>query len=120
MVEFTGFANRYGKCGGFPTGSDGKESDCNEGDLGSIPEVGKIPWRREWQPTPAFLPGEFHGHRACRVTVHGVTKTQKNYWKNNCGTILKFMFLISTLTVLKWTRPRSLHLTYATRVILLF
>ena len=23
--------------------------------------VGKISWRRKWQPTPAFLPGEFHG-----------------------------------------------------------
>ena len=23
--------------------------------------IGKIPWRREWQPTPVFLPGEFHG-----------------------------------------------------------
>ena len=22
--------------------------------------IGKIPWRREWQPTPVFLPGEFH------------------------------------------------------------
>ena len=22
--------------------------------------VGKIPWRREGQPTPIFLPGEFH------------------------------------------------------------
>ena len=22
---------------------------------------GKIPWGREWQPTPVFLPGEFHG-----------------------------------------------------------
>ena len=21
----------------------------------------KIPWRRSWQPTPVFLPGEFHG-----------------------------------------------------------
>ena len=25
--------------------------------------VGKIPWRRKWQLTPVFLPGEFHGHR---------------------------------------------------------
>ena len=25
--------------------------------------IGKIPWRREWQPTPAFLPGELHGQR---------------------------------------------------------
>ena len=27
------------------------------------PWIGKIPWRREWQPTPVFLPGEFHGKR---------------------------------------------------------
>ena len=27
------------------------------GDLGLIP-IGKIPWRRAWQPTPVFLPGE--------------------------------------------------------------
>ena len=40
---------------GFPGGSDGKESAYNEGDLGLI---GKIPWRRAWQPTPVFLPGE--------------------------------------------------------------
>ena len=25
--------------------------------------VGKIPWRREWLPTPVFLPGESHGQR---------------------------------------------------------
>ena len=25
--------------------------------------VGKISWRRKWQPTSVFLPGEFHGHR---------------------------------------------------------
>ena len=28
---------------------------------GFDPWVGKIPWRREWQPIPVFLPGEFHG-----------------------------------------------------------
>ena len=27
------------------------------------PWVGKIPWRREWQPNPGFLLGEFHGQR---------------------------------------------------------
>ena len=26
--------------------------------------VGKIPWRRKWQPIPVFLPGEFHGQRS--------------------------------------------------------
>ena len=28
------------------------------------PWVSKIPWRREWQLTPVFLPGEFHGQRS--------------------------------------------------------
>ena len=27
------------------------------------PRVGKIPWRRKWQPTPVFLPGESRGQR---------------------------------------------------------
>ena len=27
------------------------------------PKVRKIPWRRAWQPTPVFLPGESHGQR---------------------------------------------------------
>ena len=38
---------------GSPGGSDGKESACNES-----------AWRREWQPTPVFLPGELHGQRS--------------------------------------------------------
>ena len=41
----------------------GKESTCNAGD-GFDPWVGKIPWRREWQPTSVYLPGEFHGQRS--------------------------------------------------------
>ena len=28
------------------------------------PWVGKIPWRRKWQPTPVVLPGESHGQRS--------------------------------------------------------
>ena len=31
---------------------------------GSDPWVGKMPWRRAWQPTPVFLPGESHGQRS--------------------------------------------------------
>ena len=44
--------------GVFPGGSDGKESALNAGDLGSIPWLGRFPWRRAWQPTPVFFPGE--------------------------------------------------------------
>ena len=26
--------------------------------------VGKIPWKRAWEPTPVFFPGDFHGQRS--------------------------------------------------------
>ena len=29
--------------------------------LGSVLGLGRFPWRREWQSTPLFLPGESHG-----------------------------------------------------------
>ena len=31
---------------------------------GFDPWIGKVPWRRKWQPTPVFFPGEFHGQRS--------------------------------------------------------
>ena len=43
---------------GFPGGSVVKNLPANAGDAHSIPALGKIPWRRKWQPTPVFLPGE--------------------------------------------------------------
>ena len=41
---------------------------------GFDPWVGKIPWRRAWQPTPVFLPGESLGQRS--LVVHRVAKSQ--------------------------------------------
>ena len=29
-----------------------------------VRDAGFTPWRREWVPTPVFLPGEFHGQRS--------------------------------------------------------
>ena len=42
-----------------------KNMTANSGDMRCrlIPQVGKIPWRRKWQPTPVFMPGEYHGQR---------------------------------------------------------
>ena len=40
-----------------------KESAC-QSRRGFDPLVGKIPWRRKWQPTPVFLPGKSHGQRS--------------------------------------------------------
>ena len=69
--------------GGFPDGSNGKECACNVGDPGFDPWFGKIPWKRPQQPTPVFLPGEFHGQRSlvgynpwgCRVRHDWATNT---------------------------------------------
>ena len=41
-----------------------KESTCNARDTGSDPRVRKIPWKKEWQPTPVSLPGGSHGQRS--------------------------------------------------------
>ena len=49
-------------------------SACNAGRSGFEPWIGKIPWRRAWQPTPVFLPGKFPGHRR-QATVHGVKES---------------------------------------------
>ena len=78
------FAGGWEYCRGFLGNSVGKASACSVGDLGSIPGsvssrqsiclqsgrpgcnswVGKFPWRRKWQPTPVFLPGEAYGQRS--------------------------------------------------------
>ena len=44
----------------FASGSVVKNPPAVQGQ-GFHPWVGKIPWRRKWQPTPVFLPGESHG-----------------------------------------------------------
>ena len=33
-----------------------------------------ILWRRQWQPTPVLLPGDFHGQRSLAGTVHGALR----------------------------------------------
>ena len=51
---------------GFPGGTSGKKKNLPASigdvrDVGFHPWVGKISWRRAWQPTPVFLSGESHG-----------------------------------------------------------
>ena len=51
---------------GSPDGTSGKEPSCQRRRhkrLRFHPCVGKIPWRRAWQPTPVLLPGKSHGQR---------------------------------------------------------
>ena len=60
---------------GFPGGS---RLQCRRPGFSSW--IGKIPWKRAWQPTPVFLPGEFHGERNLAGYnpwgIHGVAKSR--------------------------------------------
>ena len=50
-------------------------SQC--GRPGFDPWVGKIPWRRKWQPTLVLLPRKSYGWRSLvQATVHGVPKSR--------------------------------------------
>ena len=47
-----------------PGGTSGKEPACQGKRLQFDPWVRKILWRRAWQPTLVFLPGESHGQKS--------------------------------------------------------
>ena len=71
---FLPFSNGLGQWGhkgllllppaGLPRWLSDKESACQGRKRGFDPWVGKIPWRRAWQPTPVFLPGKSHRQRS--------------------------------------------------------
>ena len=48
----------------FPGGSVVKKSACQCRRCGFNPSIRKILWKREWQPTPVFLPGRSHEQRS--------------------------------------------------------
>ena len=64
-----------------PAGASGKEPNCpcrRRKRHGFGPWVGKIPWRRAWQPTPVFFPGVFcpMDRGDWQATVHRVAQNQ--------------------------------------------
>ena len=64
---------------GFPGGASGKEPACQCRRLkthGFDPWVGKIPWRRKWQPTAVFLLENPMDRGAWQPTVHRIAKSR--------------------------------------------
>ena len=52
----------------------------------------KIPWRRAWQPTPAFLPGESHGQRSLAdYSPWGRKEVDTTEWLTHTHTLLSFV-----------------------------
>ena len=71
---------------------------------GFDPWVGKIPWRRKWQPTPVFWPGEFHGQKSLVDIVHGVTESDMTeHMHFNNSAYLKTSFTLTGLIVWRST-----------------
>ena len=58
----------------FPGGSDGKESACNAGNLGSVPGLGRSPGERNGNPLQDSCLENPMDRGAWWATVHGVTK----------------------------------------------
>ena len=89
-----------------------EESTCQCRRHGFDPWVGKIPWRRKWQPTPVFWSGGFH--RLCspwdckesdtteRLSLHYVHTNLHTHTHTHTHTAIFFLFthvLIATLSV---------------------
>ena len=78
---------------GFLGGTSGKEPSCRWRRHGFNPWVGKIPWRRAWQPTPAFLSGESHGQRSLVGYSPRVANSQTQLKKlstHTCKDLLRY------------------------------
>ena len=60
---------------GFPGGSDGKESACNAGDVGSVPGLGRSPGEGDGNPLQYSCLENSMDTGAWQATVHGVAKS---------------------------------------------
>ena len=85
---------------GFPCGSDGKESTCNAGDLGSIPGLGRSPGEGKGYPL------QYSGlENSMDCIVHGVTNSQESN-TTECPS-LSYMFIHTHIYI---TLSLSTHL----------
>ena len=109
---------------GFPGGTSSKESTrqcrrCNR--CGFDPWVGKIPWRREWQPTPVFFPGESHEQRSlanysalCRKESDTTEDLTHTTHKACITRVIVCVFFVTCFysTLCFWQSFRFIHFRY--------
>ena len=72
----------------------------------------KIPWRREWQPTPEFLPREFHGQRSLvDYSLRGLKESDTTQQiKNNIALSWSLDAALHTLShCLDWKQPQAIQ-----------
>ena len=57
-------------------------------------------WRRKWQPTPVFLPGESHGQRSlvgCSPWGHAESDTTEATWQQQLSMLLRLFMSIESV-----------------------
>ena len=71
----------------FLGGSDGKESSCNVGDVGSIPQSGRSPGEENGNPLQHSCLGNLMDRGDGQATVHGAAETWQNRVTNTLSSI---------------------------------
>ena len=102
---------------GLPGGPVVKNLPANAGDCkrrGFDPWFVKIPWRRKWQPTPVFFPGESHGHRSLAGCSAWVQERNMTACMHHLCLVLRlhtgFQLLFWELLIFKAARERRVRL----------
>ena len=103
-VSLSLILNKFNHLNGLPRWLSGKESACHCKRHRFNPWVGKIPWRRIWQPTPVSLPGKRRGQRSLvGYSLVGIRKswTLLSHWTTATVVWCLFVFWARFLWVSK-------------------
>ena len=73
--------------------------------------VGKIPWRRKWQPTPVLLPGKSHGQKSLiGYSPWGRKESDTTEWLHSLSGELEHPRCENTFYIIEHSdSPRSFH-----------
>ena len=102
-----------------------RETFSTAGDVRSVPGIGKIPWRKTWQPVLVFLPMKFHGQR--RLAGYGplcckeldISEVTEHQWmplqgyellQNKCHHLLWVIFTGTQLSACNIQGKRSIYM----------
>ena len=81
---------------------------------GCDPWVRYIPWRREWLPSPVFLPGEFHGQRSLAgYSPWGHRESVRHDWGTNTWIQLLGNLIFNSIVMSKGFKLQDFNLTIA-------
>ena len=105
------------KLQGFSVGSTGKKICLQCRKSGFNPWVGKIPCIREWQHTPVFFPGKFHGQRSLvgYIQFMGSRRVRHN-WATNIFTKPQSLFKIHYFSLSFFIVVSGSHIAFSPHV----